>query len=134
MKYTIRPIDPSEIQKVNTLISNAFNIDPNLSIQYEFLNQTNCHCFVAASENEIIGTGSLHIIQKTNRKMGLIEDVVVAPISKGNGVGKKLVEALVTQSKESGCYKTMLNTSENTAPFYEKSGFSKSEIQMIIRH
>jgi hypothetical protein len=43
---------------------------------------------------------------------------------------KQLVEVAV----EKKCDKTVLNTSEQNAKFYNKIGFQKNEIQMIIRN
>jgi N-acetylglutamate synthase-like GNAT family acetyltransferase len=81
-----------------------------------------------------LGTGTLHIIQKSNRQMGLIEDVVVAPNQREKGIGKKIIYELVQLAEKIGCYKTILNSSELNQLFYEKQGFSKEQVQMTIRH
>ena len=48
--------------------------------------------------------------------------------------GKKLVEKLIGIASEKSCDKTVLNSSEKNSEFYEKIGFEKNEIQMIIRN
>ncbi len=89
---------------------------------------------VSVDNDTITGVASLHIIQKLTRTLGLIEDVAVNENYRGKGIGKKLVEKLIEIASEKGCDKTVLNSSEKNSEFYEKIGFEKNEIQMIIRN
>jgi glucosamine-phosphate N-acetyltransferase len=66
--------------------------------------------------------------------MGLIEDVVIANKFQGKGIGKALLEKLITTSKKKGCYKIIPNSDQKNIRFYEKQGFIAKEIQMVIRH
>lgn len=134
MTLIIKKINPKDIEFVNSLICDAFNADPNLVTQKEFLTQPQIHCFTASTDGKIIGTATLHVVQKTNRKLGLIEDVVVAPNTQGKGVGKALIEKLIAESKALDCYKVILSSKEKNVPFYERYGFSVNEIQMVIKH
>lgn len=135
MSILIRSINtPKDLEIVNDLLSSAFEIEHSHPIEKAFLSHPDIHCFVAEYQGEIVGTGSLHLIQKTNRILGLIEDVVVLPKSQGKGIGKALLEKLISTSKKHGCYKTILNSKEKNIKFYEKQGFIANEIQMIIRH
>jgi phosphinothricin acetyltransferase len=63
----------------------------------------------------------------------LIEDVAVNKDHRGKGIGKSLVEKLIEIAKQKNCDKIVLNTSEKNSKFYEKIGFEKNEIQMVIR-
>lgn len=134
MTLVIRRILPKDLGSVNTLLCKAFQIPLTNTVQESFLHQTNCYCYVATDNHEIIGTATLYVIQKTNRKAGLIEDLVIAPKAQGKGVGKALLEMLVQQSQKIGCYKTMLNSNEQNVEFYQKNGFNAKEIQMVIKH
>jgi len=49
-------------------------------------------------------------------------------------LAKKLVEKLIGIASEKSCDKTVLNSSEKNSEFYQKIGFEKNEIQMIIRN
>ena len=82
---------------------------------------------------QIMGSSSLHIIKKINRKVGLIEDVVVYKEFRGKSVASCLVTQLISISKKEGCYKTILNTESKTKSFYEKLGFTQKNFQMEIR-
>ena len=68
------------------------------------------------------------------RKMGLIEDVAVNLKYRGKGIGKKLIQKLIVESKKQGCDKTVLSSTENNVPFYEKIGFTVNELQMVLRN
>ena len=129
----IRPPQESEYAIANTIICEAFNIQPN-SHNPEFFSNQNIHCIVAVLNDVVIGTCSLHIIQKSNRKMGLIEDVVVISKAQTMGVGKLMIKEIIQKAVELGCYKTILNTSEENAGFYSKLGFNKEQFQFTFRH
>jgi glucosamine-phosphate N-acetyltransferase len=43
---------------------------------------------------------------------------------------RSIVEKLKALAREQRCYKAILNCSERNAPFYEKCGFQKKEVQM----
>ncbi|MFS7921590.1 putative glucosamine-phosphate N-acetyltransferase transcription regulator GNAT family [Helianthus anomalus] len=46
-------------------------------------------------------------------------------------LGKKVVGFLVDHARLTGCYKVILDCSEDNRAFYEKCGFKKKEIQMV---
>ena len=102
MQLDIRKPFPEEFETISQLINYAFSVEP-LHLASDFFKDQKINCFVAVANDEILGTASLHIIQKNNRKMGLIEDVVVAPNSKGKGIGKKLIHELIQSAEKIGC-------------------------------
>lgn len=42
-----------------------------------------------------------------------------------------MIEALVALSRQYGCYKVILDCSEENAAFYEKCGLSRKGVQMV---
>ena len=108
------------------------NFDKNINTTY--LSDPSSVTLVSVDNDTITGVASLHIIKKLTRTLGLIEDVAVNENYRGKGIGKKLVEKLIEIASEKGCDKTVLNSSEKNSEFYEKIGFEKNEIQMIIRN
>ena len=88
---------------------------------------------VAAHENQVLGVANLIVIEKPLRggsKMGLIEDVAVSSSARTQGIGQALIQRLQQTARSKGCYKTILNCSEDVVPFYERRGFHRKEIQM----
>ena len=93
--------------------------------------------FVAEKDGRVVGSTTLLIEPKFIHKGGLvghIEDVVVASHMQGQGIGKKLVETCLKHAKEKGCYKTILDCSDELKRFYEKLGFIHCSNGMRFEH
>ena len=83
---------------------------------------------VAEIEGKIVGSTTLFIESKFIHDGGLvghIEDVVVNKDFQGQKIGEKIMKYLLKISKNRGCYKTILNCTEDVKPFYEKLGFKQ---------
>jgi glucosamine-phosphate N-acetyltransferase len=63
------------------------------------------------------------------KKVGHIEDVVVSPNYRDQGIAKHLVTTLTEMASES-CYKVILDCTEDLIPFYEKCHFTLKGVQM----
>ncbi|KAM1024339.1 hypothetical protein ACFX13_038358 [Malus domestica] len=83
---------------------------------------------------KIIATGSVFIEKKFIRncgKVGHIEDIVVDADARGMQLGKKIISFLTDHARSVGCYKVILDCSNENRAFYEKCGFKQKEIQMV---
>ena len=130
----IRGVNKKDPESLNLLMKEGFGWEDNNDFTQSFFSNKNIFCLVAESEKgQIMGSSSLHIIEKINRKVGLIEDVVVFKKYRGKSVASSLVSQLISISKKEGCYKTILNTDSKTKSFYEKLGFTQKNFQMEIR-
>jgi glucosamine-phosphate N-acetyltransferase len=88
---------------------------------------------VDRSSQAVLGATTLLIEKKFIHgcsSVGHIEDVVVSKDARGAGLGKKLIEAAIQISSESGCYKTILDCDENNVAFYEKCDLKRKGVQM----
>lgn len=93
--------------------------------------------FVALLENKVVGSITLLIEQKFIHEGGLvghIEDVVVRKGLQGKGIGEKLVKSALEYAKKRGCYKTILDCTDEVKSFYEKIGFRRSSNAMRFDH
>jgi len=93
--------------------------------------------YVAIDDGNVIGATTLLIEQKfihEGGKVGHIEDVVVRNGYQGKGVGKKIVTALLKYAEKKGCYKTILDCTDDLIPFYEKIGFKRHSNSMRFDH
>ena len=130
----IRGVNKKDAESLNLLMKEGFGWEDNNDFSQSFFSNKNIFCLVAESEKgQIMGSSSLHIIEKINRKVGLIEDVVVFKKYRGKSVASSLVSQLISISKKEGCYKTILNTDYKTIPFYKKIGFTQNNLQLEIR-
>ena len=130
----IRVANKEDAKSLILLMKEGFGWKNKDSLSEGFFSNKNIFCLVAESDRgKVMGSSSLHIIEKINRKVGLIEDVVVFKKFRGKSVASSLVSQLISISKKEGCYKTILNTDSKTRSFYEKLGFTQKNFQMEIR-
>ena len=123
-----------DAESLTTLMKDGFGWKNKGDMSKDFFSNKNIFCLVAKNKkNEIIGTSTLHIIEKVDRRIGLIEDVVVSKKFRGKLVASSIIKKLISISKKEGCYKTILNTDSKTESFYKKLGFAQKNLQMEIR-
>jgi len=92
---------------------------------------------VADLDGKIIGATTLLIETKFIHQGGLvghIEDVVVDKKFQGQEVGKKIITYMLEFAKKRGCYKTILDCTEDVKPFYEKLGFKQIGNEMKFEY
>lgn len=93
--------------------------------------------YVAEENSKIIGSASVLIEQKfihDGGKVGHIEDVAVRKEFQGKGIGGKIVMALLKYAEKQGCYKTILDCTDELIPFYENIGFKRHSNSMRFDH
>ena len=139
----IREIEKSDLEKgfLESLDSlrKASDLDPGKAkeIFENIKSNLNHKIFVAIVDEKVVGSTTLFIEPKFIHQGGLvghIEDVVVSKEFQGKGIGEKLIEASLDFAKNNGCYKTILDCSEDIKPFYEKIGFKKHSNTMRFDH
>ncbi|HXX06158.1 MAG TPA: GNAT family N-acetyltransferase [Candidatus Bathyarchaeia archaeon] len=114
-------LDPKKAEKIFNKISE----NPNQAI------------YVAIKDSKIIGATTIIIEQKfihDGGKVGHIEDVVVAKEFQGKGIGQKIVKSMLEYAQEHGCYKTILDCTDELIPFYERIGFKRHSNSMRFDH
>jgi glucosamine-phosphate N-acetyltransferase len=104
------------------------NIDKNKAeLIFEKINANPDHIIaVAEIDGKIVGSTTLLIESKFIHDGGLvghIEDVVVDKDFQGQKIGEKIMNYLIEIAKNRGCYKTILDCTDDIKPFYEKLGF-----------
>ncbi len=93
--------------------------------------------YVAEQNSKVIGSATIFIEQKfihDGGRVGHIEDVVVRKEHQGEGIGQKLVVALLAYAEKNSCYKTVLDCTDEVMPFYEKLGFKRYSNSMRFDH
>ena len=117
----------------------ASDIDRNKADEiFEKINSNPDHIVVIAEvDGKIVGTTTLLIEPKFIHKGGLvghIEDVVVDKNFQGQKIGEKIMKYLLEFAKNRGCYKTILDSTDDVKPFYEKLGFKYIANELRFDH
>ncbi|MBC8252115.1 MAG: GNAT family N-acetyltransferase [Candidatus Nitrosopelagicus sp.] len=92
---------------------------------------------IAELDGKIVGATTLLIEPKFIHKGGLvghIEDVVVDKNFQGQKIGEKIMKYLLEFAKKRGCYKTILDCTDEVKPFYEKLGFRHIANELRFDH
>ena len=140
---TIREIEEGDFQKgfLNTLdtLREASNISKEKAseILKNIKSNPNHIIIVAEMNDKIIGATTLLIEPKFIHKGGLvghIEDVVVKKEFQGEKIGNKIIKHVLELAKNHGCYKTILDCSDEVKPFYEKMGFKQHSNELRFNH
>jgi len=115
------------------------SIDKNkANIIFERINSNQDHIIVVAElDGTIVGTTTLLIEQKFIHDGGIvghIEDVAVNKKFQGQKIGEKIIKYLLEYAKNKGCYKTILDCTDDVKPFYEKIGFKNVANELRFDH
>jgi glucosamine-phosphate N-acetyltransferase len=118
-------------------LSEASNIDKNKAdTVFEKINSNPDYIIaVAEIDGKIVGSTTLLIESKFIHNggfVGHIEDVVVDKNHQGQKIGEKIMKFLIEISKKRGCYKTILDCTDEVKPFYEKLGFKQVASEMRL--
>jgi len=115
------------------------DIDRNKAEEiFEKINSNPDHIVaVAELDGKIVGSTTLLIEPKFIHKGGLvghIEDVVVDKNFQGKKIGEKIMKYLLEFAKNRGCYKTILDCTNDVMPFYEQLGFEHIANELRFDH
>jgi len=115
------------------------DIDRNKAEEiFEKINSNPDHIVaIAELDGKIVGATTLLIEPKFIHKGGLvahIEDVVVDKNFQGQKIGEKIIKYLLEFAKNRGCYKTILDCTDDVKPFYEKLGFKHIANELRFDH
>ncbi len=135
---TVRPINNNDFSIVELLEQfkgGCLNISTN-QFQHFVSTLHNDHIIlVIEDQQKIISCGTILIETKILHnlgKVGHIEDIITHKSYRGQGLGKKIINSLVSYAQSCGCYKVILDCNNDNIPFYEKCGFIKKENQMAL--
>jgi len=107
--------------------------------QFTYLLKHNHEYFTIVIEdtkkNIIVGAGTILVERKfvhMNGLVGHIEDIVTHKEYRGMNLGLRVIETLKFIGKMTGCYKIILDCSNDNVKFYEKCGFKQKEVEMVL--
>ena len=81
---------------------------------------------VAKDEDKIIGMATLYVMTKVGKRVSNVEDVVVSDAYRGQGLGEKLMQALIEEARKRKVKSLSLTTKPDRVAankLYQKLGF-----------
>ncbi|WP_326698682.1 GNAT family N-acetyltransferase [Streptomyces sp. NBC_01754] len=110
------------------------DLSPYRTAFHRLANDPNQHLVVAVREARVVGTLQLTIVPGLSRRgatRSIIEGVRIHTDERGSGLGTKLIQWAVDESRRQGCRLVQL-TSDTTRTdahrFYERLGFTASHM------
>ena len=110
------------------------DLDPYLAALERLSHDPNQHLVVATREDRVVGTLQLTIVPGLSRRgatRSIIEGVRIHADERGSGLGSRLIEWAIEESRRQSCQLVQL-TSDNTRTdahrFYERLGFTASHV------
>jgi len=88
---------------------------------------------VAEIECKIVGSTTLLIEPKFIHQGGIVGHIEDVAVDK-NFQGEKIIKHVLELAKNHGCYKTILDCSDNIKPFYEKLGFKHNSNELRFNY
>ena len=142
-EVTIRELKEDDIQKgflktLDTLRqTSSITQEKALEIFKEIKINPKHIIIIAELNGEIIGTTTLLVEPKfihQGGKVGHIEDVVVRKEFQGRKIGQKIIKFVLQIAKNKGCYKTILDCSDDVKSFYEEIGIKQHSNELRFDH
>ncbi len=139
----IRELEEKDLSRgfLNTLdaLRETSSITENKALEiFKKIKSNPEHIIIVAEVNgKIVGSTTLLIELKFIHKGGIvghIEDVVVSKEFQGLEIGKNIIEYVLELAKNQGCYKTILDCTDEVKPFYEKLGFKIHSNELRFDH
>jgi len=132
----------SDIDPMVALLKELFSIESdfifNDSLQRRglslMLENPEYRCImVAEAEQSVIAMCSVQLLISTaeGSPAGVVEDLVVMPEYRGQGIGKKLLESVQKWAEERGAKRLQLLADQNNIPaleFYKKMNWTKTQM------
>jgi dTDP-4-amino-4,6-dideoxygalactose transaminase/predicted GNAT family acetyltransferase len=115
---------------------NGFDYPDRIKTLEQFEQRLDCitkqgaKIYVKEIDGNIVCTCKVLLEEKFGDSILHIEDVCVHENYRNKGMGKKMIEHVVSQYAHADVYKIILNCSDNLESFYKKCGFVNKGVQM----
>ena len=133
--YTFRQLTTDDYEDFKTLIS---EFRPTEFTRERFLEilaliKKSSEVWLLCHNNKILATGTLILEHKFIFDTCIyahVEDVCVRESERNKGLGKLLMQHLMSRAKELKCHKITLDCADHNIPFYLKCGLERRGNQM----
>lgn len=91
--------------------------------------QGRCRAVVALDGPDVVGMGFLGVVDRVpspgslHRRHGDIQSMYVIPTRRNDGIGSRIVHALLDLARDAGCERIEVHSGRRAVTLYERSGF-----------
>ena len=136
--HEIRPVMISDLADLRVLLSYLHNLKPwqddqDIAAEVTLLRISQDggrHLLVSEKDGLLVGTADLTLITNLTRGLksfGIIENLVVAPNYRLQGIGEALLKEAILIAQQENCYKVeLVSSSQREGGLYKKLGFNAS--------
>lgn len=143
MTVTISAATPADAEELTAALQDLVpqlsrsNPAPGLDAVTAMLAHEAITQFLARDESgAIVGVSTLVVFPIPTTRRAWIEDVIVESARNGEGIGRKLIEAMVARARELGCATVDLTSRpsrEAANHLYQSAGFERRETNVYRR-
>jgi len=145
-EITIEPVVEADLPLIKLLLTElmeamadteGFDVDKSIE-KFRTLIKDPAQCILVARQRDSL----LGFVNFTIRKTmmhpgpsGLIDELVVSKSSRGAGIGKQLIQAVIDKCRESGCYEVEVSTEKSNTKarrFYKTCGFEEDAVLLEL--
>ena len=147
MPISIRKATAADVEALVPLLADLFSIEADFRPDVErqrrglaLLLAAPAQSLVLVAERggEVAGMVTVQLVVSTaeGALSGLLEDMVVAPAARGRGIGRRLLEAAESWTRERGATRLQLLADRENGPalrFYERMGWRGTRLVCLRR-
>ncbi|QJD29025.1 GNAT family N-acetyltransferase [Methylococcus geothermalis] len=141
MDIMIRPAETRDIEAMAELLGALFSIEADFAFDRDRQRQGLAlligsgadRVLVAESDGRVVGMCSVQTLISTAEggRVGLVEDMVVAPEVRGKGIGRRLLGEIERWAADAGLTRLQLladRTNEPALTFYDRLGWERTAL------
>jgi aminoglycoside 6'-N-acetyltransferase I len=130
-------LGPTELSVLENVAPDVFDDAPRPELSREFLNDPRHHLAVALNEHGlVVGMASgVHYVHPDKEPQMFINEVGVSSAYEGQGLGKRLLGALLQRASELGCTEAWTATEPENAraqALYSRAGGVKDQTPFVM--
>ncbi|AHI53642.1 hypothetical protein SSABA_v1c02300 [Spiroplasma sabaudiense Ar-1343] len=131
--FTLKNVELEDLEEFKKQIDDGFGSGVIDTTKYKALVELNkvkkiCHLIVVYHNNQAVATGNIYF----ENNYGVVDDITVNSKMRGQGLASVVLNNLFLTAKKQGIKKLLLVSTKDGFPIYEKMGFERTGLNLMI--